>query len=47
MRDELENNQEEYHSLPHEYWCDLLSTIEVKYNSKMSETKIEKIDSAI
>ena len=27
MQDKLEDNQEEYSSLDHEYWCDLLSTI--------------------
>ena len=32
MQDELEDNQEEYRFLTHEYWCYLLSTIKVKDN---------------
>ena len=46
MQDELEDNQEDYHYLTHEDWCDLLSTIKVKDNRKSSETEINKIGSA-
>ena len=45
MQYELENNQEEYLSLTHEYWCDPFSTIEVKDNSKRVATQIRKISS--
>ena len=45
MQDELEDNQEDYHSLTHEYWCDLLSTIEFKDNRKRAATQIENISS--
>ena len=38
-KDNLEDNQEEYSSLTHEYWCDLLSTIKVKDNRKGKRTK--------
>ena len=41
----MEDNQEGYRSLTHEDWCDLLSTIKVKDNIKMSVTQINKIDS--
>ena len=44
MHDELEGNQEDYLSLTHECWCDLLSTIKVKDNR--SATHIKNIDSA-
>ena len=30
MQDELNDNQEDYSSLYHEEWCDLISTIHVK-----------------
>ena len=43
MKDELEDNQEDYRSLVHEYWCDLLSTIEVKDNRKRAVTQINMI----
>ena len=46
MRDELEDNQEDYRSLTHEDWCYLLSTIEVKDNSKRAATQFENISSA-
>ena len=36
MQDELEDNQEDYNSIAHEEWCDLLLTIEVKGNRKKS-----------
>ena len=34
MRDELDNHPEDYRYLIYEYWCDLLSTNEVKYERK-------------
>ena len=43
MHDYLEDNQEDYRSLTIEYWCDLLSTVEVKYNKKRAATQIKKI----
>ena len=43
MQDELEDNQDDYCSLTHEYWCDLLSTIDVKDSRKSSATQIKKI----
>ena len=45
MQDELDNHQEEYCSLTHEYWCDLLSKIKVNYNREIAETHIKKIAS--
>ena len=35
MQDELEDHPEEYFSLTYEYWCDLLSIIEVKDEGKI------------
>ena len=46
MQDELEDNQEEYFSLNYEGWCDLLSTIEVKYYRKTAATQIKQIASS-
>ena len=43
MQDELEDIQEDYCSLTHEYWCDLLSTVKVKDNRKREGTQIKKI----
>ena len=43
MQDELDDHQEEYCSLTHEYWCDLLSKNEVKYNRKRTATQIKNI----
>ena len=43
IQDDLEDNQEDYRSLTHEYWCDLLSTIEVKDNRNGSATQIKNI----
>ena len=43
MRDELEDNQEVYHSLTYEYWCELMSIIKVKDNRKIKATKIKNI----
>ena len=45
MRDELDDHPEEYCSLTYEYWCDLLSTIEVKYERKREAGHIKKIAS--
>ena len=39
----LEDNQEDYCSQAHKYWCDLLSTIEIKDNMKKSATQIKSI----
>ena len=47
MQDELEDNQEDYRSLTHKYWCDLLYNIEVKYNRKRAVSKIKKIATSI
>ena len=46
MRDELYDHQEDYFSLTYEYWCDLLSKIEVKDEIKISVVHINNIDSA-
>ena len=46
MQDEFQDNQEDYSSLTHEYWCEILSTIEVKDNRKRSSTQIKNITSA-
>ena len=45
MQDELNDHQEDYLSLTHEYWSDLLSTIKVKYNRKRAATEINTIAS--
>ena len=42
----MDDRQEDYHSLTHEGWCYLLSTIEVKEDRKRSATQIKKIASA-
>ena len=47
MQDELEDHLEDYHSLTYEYWCDLLSTNEVRYERKREATQINNIDSNI
>ena len=47
MQYELYDHQEDYCSLTHEYWCDLLYTIEVKDNRKRSAIHIKKISSDI
>ena len=46
MRDELDDHPEDYRSLTYEYLCDLLSTIEVKDESKRAAAHIKKIASA-
>ena len=46
MHDELEDHKEDYQSLAHEEWCDLLSTTQVKYDRKRASTQIKKIASA-
>ena len=47
ITDELDDHPEDYHSLTYEYWCELLSTIEVKYKSKRAAVHIKKIASAM
>ena len=42
----MDDHPEEYRSLTYEDWCDLLSTIEVKYERKRAAGHIKKIDSA-
>ena len=46
MRDELDDHPEDYHYLTYEYWCELLSTIEVQYERKISAVNIKKISPA-
>ena len=46
MRGELDDHPEEYHYLTYEYCCDLLSTIEVKYERKIVAVQIKNIASA-
>ena len=46
MRDELDDHPEDYCSLTYEYWCDLLSKIQVKYERKIAEVHINKISFA-
>ena len=41
----MKEHTEEYLSLTYEYWCDLLSTIEVKYERKIAAVHIKKIAS--
>ena len=38
IQNELEDNKEDYRSLTHEDWCDLLSTIKFKDNKKREAT---------
>ena len=46
MRDELDDHPEYYPSLTYEYWCDLLSIIEVKDERKRTGVHIKKISSS-
>ena len=46
MQDELDDYPEDYCSLNYEYRCNLLSTIEFKYERKRVSAQINKIDSA-
>ena len=46
MRDELDDHLEDYCSLTYEYWFNLLSTIQVKYESKGAAVHINNISSA-
>ena len=46
MQNELDEHTEEYRSLTYEYWCDLLSTIEVEDERKRSAAQIKNIASA-
>ena len=43
MQDELEDKREEYLSIPHRELCDLMSTMKVKYNSKMDAACINSL----
>ena len=46
MRYELDDYPEDCRSLTYEYWCDILSTIEVKDERKRAAVHINKIASA-
>ena len=46
IRDELDDHPEDYCSLAYEYWWDLLSTIEGKYERKRAAVNLKKIASA-
>ena len=46
MRDYLDDHTEDYSSLTYEDWCEVLSTIEVKYERKIAAVHIKKINSA-
>ena len=46
MRYEFYDHPEDYRSLTYEYWCDLLSTIEVKDERKKAALYIKNIASA-
>ena len=46
MQDDLEDHPKYYCSLTYEYWCDLLSTIEVKDERNISSAQIKKFASA-
>ena len=46
MRDELDDHPEDYISLTYEDWCELMSTIEVKYEMKRAAVQIKNIASA-
>ena len=43
MKDVLEDNHGDYCSIPHEEWCDLLSTMEVKDNKKRAADQIKRL----
>ena len=43
MRDELDDHPEYYRSLTYKYFCDLLSTIEVKYERKIVAVQMKNI----
>ena len=43
----MDDNPEDYRSLTYEYWCDLLSTIEVQGESKRAAAHINNIASAM
>ena len=46
IRDKLDDHPEYYCSLTYEDWCDLLSTIDIKYERKIAAVHIEKIASS-
>ena len=43
MHNYLYDNIQDYGSLPHKYWCDLLSTMEKKDNRKRAATQIKRV----
>ena len=43
IQDELEDNKEDYYSLTHEDWYDLLSTIKVKDNRKRAAPRSRRL----
>ena len=46
MQDELDDHPDDYNSLTYEYWCDLLSKIEVEDERKRAVAQIKNIASA-
>ena len=46
MQDELKDKNEDYCFILHEDWCDLLSTMGVKYNSKRAASQIKRLISS-
>ena len=43
MHDELDNISQDYLSVPHKDWCELMSTIVVKDNSKISAAQVKRL----
>ena len=43
MKYELEDKHDNYRSIPHEKWCDLLSITEVKDNRKRATDQIKRL----
>ena len=43
MQDELDEKNQDYRSVTHEEWCDLLSTMEFKDNRVRAEAQINKL----
>ena len=46
MEDELDDHPNNYRSLIYEDWCDLLSTIKIKYEGKRAAVQMKNIASA-
>ena len=46
MNYDLEDNQEDYRSLSNEYWCEIVSNIQVKDNRKRVETQIKRLETS-